>query len=150
MNGKQCAAYWANDRVNRVPRAVDPRNFVGKKLEEIKNACDDDDDRVAQHLQRLISGREGDPVKMNGETGDENSEVKIKAGQGGKSEGDAEEVKFFHAGIMGVRKRLSRASWVGSNDQARMTNDEIMTNDEARMSSRDSVSVIPISSFLRH
>jgi len=89
-------------------------------------------------------------VEMDGEAGGKNGEVKIKAGQGGKSEGDAEEMKFFHAESMGVRKRLSRASWVGSNDQARITKDEIMTNGEARMSSRDSVSVISISLFLRH
>ena len=89
-------------------------------------------------------------MEMDSEAGDQNGEVKIKAGQGGKSEGDAEEVKFFHAESMGVGKRLSRASWVGSNDQARMANDEIMTNNEARMSSCDCVSVIPISSFLRH
>jgi len=89
-------------------------------------------------------------VEMDGEAGGKNGEVKIKAGQGGKSEGDAEEVKLFHAESMGVGKLLSRTSCVGSNDQARMTNDEIMTNDEARMSSCDSVSVISISSFLRH
>src|SRR5260370_40089330 len=143
LNGKQCAANRADHGVDGVPGGVNPGNFVGEEFQKIKNARDGDDHGIAQRFERLISRREGDPVEMDGEAGNKDGEVKIKAGQGGKSEGDTEEVKFFHAGSMGVRKRLSRASWVGSNDQARITNDEIMTNDEARMSSRDSVSVIP-------
>jgi hypothetical protein len=136
--------------VDGVPGGVNPGNFIGEKFQKIKNARDGDDHGIAQRFERLISRRERDPVEMDGEAGDENGEVEINASETSQAESDAEEMKFFHAGSMGVRERLSRASWVGSNDQARMTNDEIMTNDEARMSSHDSVSLIPISSFLRH
>src|SRR5713226_5457761 len=150
LNGKQRAANRADHGVDGVPGGVNPGNFVGEKFQKIKNTRDGHDHGIAQCFERLIGRRERDPVEMDGEAGDENGEVKINASETSQAESDAEEMKFFHAESMGVRKRLSRASWVGSNEQARMTNDEIMTNDEARMSSRDSVSVIPISSFLRH
>src|SRR5205814_8501860 len=96
LNRKERAADWSNDGVNRVPRRVDPRDFVGEKFQDVENAGDCDDDRIAQDLERLILQRERDPVKMDGETGCENGQVKIDPGEGGKPERDAEEIEFGH------------------------------------------------------
>ena len=37
-------------------------------------------------------------MEMDGETGDENSEVEINASKTSQAKSDAEEMKFFHAG----------------------------------------------------
>ena len=48
LNGKQCAADRADDRVGGVPGGVDPWNFVCKKFEEIKDPCNDDNRWIAE------------------------------------------------------------------------------------------------------
>ena len=98
LKRKQCAANRADHRVDGVPGGVNPGNFVGEKFQKIKNARDGDDHGMAQRFERLISRREGDPVEMDGETGDENGEVEINASETSQAESDAEEMKFFHAG----------------------------------------------------
>lgn len=100
LNGQQCAANRADHRVDGVPGGVNPGNFVGEKLQKIKNARDGDDNGIAQRFERLISRSEGDPVEMDGEAGNENGEVKIDASETSQAESDAEEMKFFHAEIM--------------------------------------------------
>ena len=103
LNGKQRAANRTNDGMNGVPSGVDPRNFVGEKFEEIKNARDRYNHRISEHFERLIGRRERDPVEMNGEAGSENRQVKINAGEASKAEGDTEKVELFHDEIMRQR-----------------------------------------------
>ncbi len=115
LNGKQRAANRTNDGMNGVPGGVDPRNFVGEKFEEIKNARDRYNHRISEHFERLIGRRERDPVEMNGEAGSENRQVKINAGETSEAEGDTEKVKLFHDEIM--RQRRSSASfWASAID----------------------------------
>ncbi len=40
--------------------------------------------------------RKRDPVKVNCEAGDENRQVKIDPGEGGKTESDRKKIKSFH------------------------------------------------------
>ena len=98
LNCKQSAANRTNDSVNNIPGGVDPWNFIGEKFEEIENTGDCDDPRVAEDLERLILRRQSDPVKMDGESTDENREVKIDAGERGEPESDSKQVKFLHEG----------------------------------------------------
>jgi hypothetical protein len=67
--------------VNGIPSGVDPWNFVRKKFEEIKNASDGNNHRITKHFERLVGWREGDPMEMNRESGGENRQVKINAGE---------------------------------------------------------------------
>ena len=90
--------------MDRIPSTVDPRDFIGEKLKEIEHARNRDDDRIAQHFERLIRRRERDPVEMNGKTGGENRQVKINASEAGQAERHAEKVEFFHAKIIGARQ----------------------------------------------
>src|SRR4029077_17991431 len=83
LNGKQRAANRTNDRVNGIPSGVDPWNFVRKKFEEIKNASDGNNHWITKHFERLIGRREGDPMEMNRESGGENRQIKIDAGEAG-------------------------------------------------------------------
>src|SRR2546426_9648886 len=102
LNRQQRAADGANNGVERVPDRIHPWNFVGKKFQEIENASDADDPWVAEDLERLILRRQSDPVKMDGESGNENGQVKIDAGERGQTESDGEEIKSFH-GELSVR-----------------------------------------------
>jgi hypothetical protein len=85
--------------VNGVPRRIDPRHFVGKKFEEIKDACNGHDPRLAEDFERLITGRECDPVLMNREAGDEDSQIQIDASEAGKPERHAHEIESVHGAI---------------------------------------------------
>ncbi len=85
----------------RVPGGIDPRNFVGEEFEEIQNAGDGNDDRIAEHFERLISGREDDPVLIDRESGNEDREIKVNAGEAGEAKRDSEQIELFHGEIMG-------------------------------------------------
>ena len=100
LNREQSAADRANHGVNGVPRGIDPRNLVGEKFEEIENAGDCNNRRVAQDFERLIGRRERDPVEMDGQSGDENREIEVDAGQASQAERDGEEIELFHEGII--------------------------------------------------
>ena len=54
LDREQGAADGADHGMHCVPGGIHPGNFVGEKFEEIENAGDGDDDRVAQHFERLI------------------------------------------------------------------------------------------------
>ena len=82
-----------------VPGGVDPRDFVGKKFEEIEDACDGDDPGVAEDLERLVGRRERDPMLVNRESGHENREIKIDSSQASKPERDAQQVESIHGAI---------------------------------------------------
>ena len=109
LNGEERAADRTNDGVNGVPGGVDPRNFIGEKLQEIEDARDRDDGRMAEHFERLILRRERDPMLVNRQTGDENGEVKIDPGEAGETERNPEKVELFHGGNMRGARRLSRS-----------------------------------------
>ena len=96
LNGDERAADRPNDRVDCVPGGIEPRYFVGEKFEEIKDAGNDDDPRLAENLERLITGRQRDPMKMDREAGDEDSQVKIDAGEAGQAESYRDRVKTIH------------------------------------------------------
>ena len=51
LNREQGAADRANDGVNSIPSRIHPRDFVGEKLEEIENARDRNDPRMAQDFE---------------------------------------------------------------------------------------------------
>ena len=132
LNCEQRAADRANNGVDRVPDRIYPWDFIGEKFEEIENTSDRDDPRVAEDFQRLILWRQSDPVKMDGESGNENGQVKIDAGERGQTESDSKKIKLLHLENIDVGESLSRVSLSsGSNDEARITNDEIIANDEA-------------------
>ena len=96
LDREEGAADRPNNGVDRVPDCVDPRNFVREKFEEIENASKNDDERVAEHLERLISRGQRDPVEMNGEATRKNRQVKINAGESSESERYAEEIQAVH------------------------------------------------------
>src|SRR5204863_5979409 len=104
LDRQERAADLPNHGVNRVPGTVDPRDFIGQELEEIKDTSNGDDDRIAQHFERLIRRRQGDPVEMNGKAGGENGEVKINPGEASQTERDPEKINFLHAKIIGARR----------------------------------------------
>jgi hypothetical protein len=89
--------------VNRIPRGIDPRNFVGEKFKEIQNTRDNDDDRIAEDFERLIRRRKRDPMEVNCQSGRKDGEVKINTGETGQAKRDAEKVQPLHDEIMGAR-----------------------------------------------
>ena len=105
---EQCSAHRPDDRVDRVPRRIDPGNLVGEKFEEIEDTRDRDDDRISQHFERLVLRRECDPMLVHGETGYENGQVKIDPRQRGEAKGNPEKVELFHGGNMKRPLQLSR------------------------------------------
>ena len=92
--------------MDRVPGGIDPRDFVGKKLEEVEHAGDGDDGRIAEHFERLILRRERDPVLVDRQPGDENRQVKVDPGERRETESNPEEVELFHGGNMWRVHRL--------------------------------------------
>ncbi len=88
--------------MHRIPRRIDPRNFVGKKFQKIEESGERDDPGMPEHLERLVGRRENDPMEMNREAGDENGEIKIDAGEAGEAQRDAQEVESFHGEISGA------------------------------------------------
>ncbi len=100
LNREKRSADWANDGVHRIPCRIDPWNFVGKKFQEIKGACDRDDDGVAEDFEGMIGRRENDPMLIKGEADGEDGEVKIDAGEARQAERDTEEIESLHAKIM--------------------------------------------------
>lgn len=100
LDREERATDRADHSVNGVPGGIDPWNFVSEKFQEVENARDTDDDRMAEDFERLVGGRENDPVLVDGETGRENREVKVDAGEAGEAERDTEKVEPLHAKIM--------------------------------------------------
>ncbi len=96
LNREQSTADRANHCMYRVPDGIHPRNFIGKKFEEIENTGNADDPRVTEDFERLILRRESDPVEMNGEPSGKNREVKIDAGERSQAERDSEQIESFH------------------------------------------------------
>ena len=92
LNGKQSTSNRANDGVDRVGDRIHPRNFVSEEFEKIENTCDCNDPRIPENLQRLILWPQVDPVKMDGESGDENRQVKINACKRSKTQRDGKEI----------------------------------------------------------
>ena len=132
LNREQSTADRANHGMHRVPDGIHPRNFVGKKFEEIENTGDGDYPRVREDFERLILWRQSDPVKMDCESGNENGQVKINTCKRSKPKRHSKKIKLLHLENIDVGESLSRVSLSsGSNDEARITNDEIIANDEA-------------------
>jgi hypothetical protein len=101
-----------------VPDRIDPRNFVGEKFEEIENACDGDNPGIPEHAERLVIGRERDPMEVDGETRHENGEVQIDAGERGETERDSKKIEPFHAGKYGsTRFVVTRVLTVAALDE---------------------------------
>lgn len=90
--GEEGAAYRSNNRVHRVPRRIDPRNFIGKKLEDIKRSGDPENERMAEDRERLILRRQHDPVLMNRHPGNKDGEVKIYPRKASQAKGDPEQL----------------------------------------------------------
>ena len=91
LNREQRAADWAYYRMDGVPDGINPRDFVCEKFEQIENTGDADNPRIAENFERLLLRREIDPVKMNGQPGDENCEIKIDPGKRSETERNAEQ-----------------------------------------------------------
>src|SRR5215217_790313 len=96
LDCQQRAADWANDGVHGVPDRIYPWNFVRKKFHEIENTGNADDPRISEDFERLIVRRQANPVKVDGQSSDENRQVKIDAGKRGETETDCEEIEAFH------------------------------------------------------
>ena len=95
-DGEERAPDRTDDGMNAVPGGIDPWNFVGEKFENVKRARDPDNQRVAEHLERMIGGREDNPVLMNCGTGGENRQIKINACKAGETERDPEQLELVH------------------------------------------------------
>jgi len=78
------------------------RALIRVRVDEIENAGNRDDHWVPEHFERLIGGRERDPMKMNRQTRGENREIKINSGETSEPERDAEEIQPIHMKIMGA------------------------------------------------
>ena len=100
LNRQQRAADRTNNGVDRVPDGIHPRNFISKELEEIEKTSDCNYPRVAEDLERLILWRQRDPVKMDGQSGDKNRQVKVDAGETSQAERDGKKVEFLHGAII--------------------------------------------------
>src|SRR4051812_8925061 len=112
LNRQKRPADRSNDRVNGVPCGIDPRDFVGKKFEEVEDPGDGDDPRLPEDFERLVFGRERDPMEMDGETGDENGEVKIDPGEAGEAERDGDRVESIHGAKYQARRTNCKVSLV--------------------------------------
>src|SRR6266478_8291915 len=102
LDREQRAANRPNDSMNGVPGRIDPRNFVGEKLQKIKNSRDDNYGGITQDLERLVGGRKGDPMKMNGQAGYKNREIKIDPRQTSEAKRNAEKIEPLHVGSMSI------------------------------------------------
>ena len=123
LNCKERAANGPNHSVNGIPHRIDPRDFIGKELQEIENAGDGDDPRITKDLKRLVLRRQGDPVKMNSQAGGENCQVKVDPRKRGETERDGKQIQSLHEKNIGRNKSMSR----GSLGSKQITNDEIPT-----------------------
>ena len=88
LNCKKRAADRPNHSMNGVPGRIDPGDFIGKEFQEIEDAGDGDDPRVAENLKRLVRRRQGNPMKMDSEAGGENRQVKVDARKRRETERD--------------------------------------------------------------
>lgn len=109
LNGQKRAADWADNRVNRIPNGIDPRDFVGEEFQTIKESGNNDNRRMTQEIECLIGGSKRDPVKMDRQTGYKNSQVKIDAGERGEPESNAEKIEPFHKKNISAQTQMSRA-----------------------------------------
>lgn len=118
LNPKERAADWPNHSVNGVPDRIDPRNFVGEKFEEIENACDSDNPGIPEHAERLVIGRERNPMEVDGKTRHKNGEIQIDAGERGETERHSKKIEPFHAGKYGsTRFVVTRVLTVAALDE---------------------------------
>ena len=150
LNCKERAADRPNHSVNGVPHRIDPGDFIGKEFQEIENAGDRDDPRITEDLKRLVLRREGDPVKMDSQAGGEDCQVKVDSGKRGETERDAQADPVSpRAKYRQEQVNVTRELGLRANQETRMRNDEIMTNDEAQRAIVLRILIIRISSFLR-
>ena len=92
LNCQQGATDRANDGMHCVPGGIEPRNLVGKKLQKIQNAGNRDDPGIPEGFERLVLRCEGDPMEMDGESGNENRKIKVDAGQAGQTQPDSKKI----------------------------------------------------------
>jgi hypothetical protein len=78
---QQRAAERADDAVDAVPDAVDPRDLVGQKLGERTDCGDAHDPGVRQYLQRLQMFGQRQPAEMHRDAGCQDREVETPARQ---------------------------------------------------------------------
>src|SRR2546423_4803467 len=76
VDRKERAPDRPNDCVNGVTGRIQPRDLVGKKLQEIEGTGNDYDPGMTERFEGMIVRRENDPVLIDRETGDENREIK--------------------------------------------------------------------------
>ena len=112
LNCKERAADRPNHSMNGIPRRIDPGNFIGKEFQEVEDAGDGDDPRVAENLKRLVRRRQGNPMKMDSEAGGENRQVKIDPRKCGETERNGKQIQSLHRKNIGRNKSMSRASLV--------------------------------------
>ena len=91
--------------MDRVPRGIEPRDFVGKKFQDVEDTGNGDNPRLAEDFERLVIRRERDPMEMNGEARGENREIKIDPGEAGEPERHAQEVESIHGAISDPPRR---------------------------------------------
>src|SRR5213592_4851813 len=111
LDCKQRTTDRTNHGVNSVPDRIDPRNLVGEEFQEIENACDGDDPGVTEDVEGLVLRRQRDPMKVNGQPGNEDRQVKIDPRKRGKTEGDSKQIKPLHGENIRGGDLLSRASF---------------------------------------
>ncbi len=96
LNCEESAADWSNHGMDRVPDRIDPGDFVREKFEDIESAREANDPGIAQDFERLVLRGEGDPVKMNGQTGSEDGQIQVDPGERSQAERHSQKIQLFH------------------------------------------------------
>ena len=102
LNSEQRTADRPDECMDGIPGGIDPGYFVSKKFEEIENTSERDDPRLAEDFERLVIRRKDNPMLIDCETGDKDSQVKIDPGETGQAERNAQKVESFHAKVSGA------------------------------------------------
>src|SRR5205085_10169106 len=87
---QQGAADRPDDRVDRVPGAVDPGDLVGEEFGERADAGGGDHPLVGEYVERLELVGQVDPAELHGQAGNETDQVQPPAGQQADRRGEGD------------------------------------------------------------
>src|SRR5207248_11293361 len=127
LEGEKRAPDWSNDGMDSVPDRINPGNFICEKFEQKKNAGNNHDAWLAQDRERLILWGKNDPVEMNGKASGENRQVKISPARQASPSATLRRFNLSTRNYRCAETIVTCELQSRSNDEPRMTNDEIMT-----------------------
>ena len=103
VHREKAATDRPNQRMNRIPKRIDPGDFIGEKFKAEKDRSDGNHRRFAQHHQFRIFHGNIHPAEIDRRSGNQNDKIKIETGEGRKAEGNSQCFEHFHG--------LSRVSY---------------------------------------